>query len=234
MKKFILINLNKTETSETLALRNQERIRWGIFGVLVSLLFVANGFVWFIGLNYNSLIGQKNLEITQIKKEISLLREKGKNLSKQDIMTLAKLENNRFLWAENLQRLGEMTPEDMSLTELKYKKNKLSIKGIAATYSGQKAFEQVERFIHLLKSDSEFSNHFTRMRLMHHELINVRGQDIVSFELEAPLASIQPISKQIRKTKLAHKSSENAKNKTENNRDLNKQKSQQEGSNSES
>ena len=169
-----------------------------------------------------------------IKKEISLLREKGKNLSKQDIMTLAKLENNRFLWAENLERLGEMTPEDMSLTELKYKKNKLSIKGIAATYSGQKAFEQVERFIHLMKSDSEFSNHFTRMRLMHHELINVRGQDIVSFELEAPLASIQPISKQIRKTKLAHKSSENAKNKSENNRDLNKRKSQQEGSNSES
>ena len=38
-------------------------------------------------------------------------------------MTLAKLENNRFLWAENLERLGEMTPEDMSLTELKYKKN---------------------------------------------------------------------------------------------------------------
>ena len=74
MKKFILINLNKTETSESLALRNQERIRWGIFGVLVSCLLVANGFVWFIGLNYNSLIGQKNLEITQIKKEIRLLR----------------------------------------------------------------------------------------------------------------------------------------------------------------
>ena len=203
MKKLILINLNKRETSESLAIRNKERIRWSIFGLLVSLLFGVNGLTWYIGFNYNSLINQKNMEIGQIKEEISLLREKGKNLSKKDIMTLAKLENNRFLWAENLEKLGEMTPEDMSLTELQYKKKKLLIKGIATTYRGQKDFEQVERFIHVLKSNDEFSSHFTRLRLMHHALINVRGQDIVAFELEAPLATISPISKQIRNIKYA-------------------------------
>ena len=208
MKKLILINLNKRETSESLAIRNKERIRWSIFGLLVSLLFGVNGLTWYIGFNYNSLINQKNMEIGQIKEEISLLREKGKNLSKKDIMTLAKLENNRFLWAENLEKLGEMTPEDMSLTELQYKKKKLLIKGIATTYRGQKDFEQVERFIHVLKSNNEFSSHFTRLRLMHHSLINVRGQDIVAFELEAPLATIPPISKQIRNLKYA---SQNAK-----------------------
>ena len=203
MKKMILINLNKRETSESLAIRNKERIRWSIFGLLVSLLFGVNGLTWYIGFNYNSLINQKNMEIGQIKEEISLLREKGKNLSKKDIMTLAKLENNRFLWAENLEKLGEMTPEDMSLTELHYKKKKLLIKGIATTYRGQKDFEQVERFIHVLKSNNEFSSHFTRLRLMHHSLINVRGQDVVTFELEAPLATIVPISKQIRNIKYA-------------------------------
>ena len=127
MKKLILINLNKRESSESLTLRNKERIRWVLFGLMVSLLLGANGLGWFIGFNYNSLIHQKNMEIDQIKEEISLLREKGKNLSKQDIMTLANLENNRFLWAENLEKIGKMTPEDMSLTELQYKKNKLLI-----------------------------------------------------------------------------------------------------------
>ena len=208
MKKLILINLNKRETSESLAIRNKERIRWFLFGLLVSLLLGANSFALFIGFNYNSLINQKNMEIDQIKKETSRLREKGKNLSKQDIMTLANLENNRFLWAENLEKLGKMTPEDMSLTELHYKKNKLLIKGIATTYRGQKDFEQVERFIHVLKSNNDFSSHFTRLRLMNHSLINVRGQDIVAFELEAPLATIPPISKQIRNLKYA---SQNAK-----------------------
>ena len=206
MKKLILINLNKRETSESLAIRNKERIRWFIFGLLVSLLFGVNGLTWHIGFNYNRLINQKNMEIDQIREEISLLREKGKNLSKQDIMTLANLENNRFLWAENLEKLGEMTPEDMSLTELQYKKNKLLIKGIATTYRGQKDFEQVERFIHVLKSNDDFSNHFTRLRLMHHSLINVRGQDIVAFELEAPLATIPPISKQMQTIKFATQS----------------------------
>ncbi len=206
MNKLILINLNKQKTSESLAIRNKERIRWTLFSLIVSLLLIGNVIVFYIGFNYNNLIYQKNQEINQIKEEISRLREKGKNLSKQDILTLAKLENNRFLWAENLEKLGKMTPEDMSLTELKFKKNKFYIKGIATTYSGQKDFEQVERFIQLLKSNKDFSGHFTRLRLMNHELLNVRGQDIVAFELEAPLATIPPISQQMKKTKFAVKS----------------------------
>ena len=211
MNKLILINLNKQKTSESLAKRNKERIRWTLFGLIVSLLLVGNIIIFYIGFNYNNLIYQKNQEINQIKEEISRLREKGKNLSKQDIMTLAKLENNRFLWAENLEKLGEMTPEDMSLTELKFKKNKFYIKGIATTYSGQKDFEQVERFIHLLKSNKDFADHFTRLRLMNHELLNVRGQDIVAFELEAPLATIPSISQQMKKTKFVVKSKKSEK-----------------------
>jgi len=211
MNKLILINLNKQKTSESLAKRNKERIRWTLFGLIVSLLLVGNIIIFYIGFNYNNLIYQKNQEINQIKEEISRLREKGKNLSKQDIMTLAKLENNRFLWAENLEKLGEMTPEDMSLTELKFKKNKFYIKGIATTYSGQKDFEQVERFIHLLKSNKDFADHFTRLRLMNHELLNVRGQDIVAFELEAPLATIPSISQQMKKSKFVVKSKKSEK-----------------------
>lgn len=211
MNKLILINLNKQKTSESLAKRNKERIRWTLFSLIVSLLLVGNLIVFYIGFNYNNLIYQKNQEINQIKEEISRLREKGKNLSKQDIMTLAKLENNRFLWAENLEKLGEMTPEDMSLTELKFKKNKFYIKGIATTYSGQKDFEQVERFIHLLKSNKDFADHFTRLRLMNHELLNVRGQDIVAFELEAPLATIPSISQQMKKSKFVVKSKKSEK-----------------------
>ena len=41
---------------------------------------------------------------------------------------------------------------------------------------------------------------------MHHALINVRGQDIVAFELEAPLATISPISKQIQTIKFTAQS----------------------------
>jgi hypothetical protein len=126
------------------------------------------------------------------------LLKKGKNLSKQDILMLAKLENNRFMWADCLQRLGNMTFIDMSLTGLKFKKTKLLIQGIASTYKGKKEFEQIENFIHTLNSDRDFSSNFVRLKLKHHELLKIRNQEIVSFEIEATLKSVPHISKQVK------------------------------------
>ncbi len=152
-----------------------------------------------MGINYDKLLQRKKSEITQIRDEISQLLKKGKNLSKQDILMLAELENNRFMWADCLQRLGNMTFIDMSLTGLKFKKRKLLIQGIASTYKGKKEFEQIENFIHTLNSDRDFSSNFIRLKLKHHELLKVRGQEIVSFEIEASLKSVPHIYKQIRK-----------------------------------
>jgi len=111
---------------------------------------------------------------------------------------LAELENNRFMWADCLQRLGNMTFIDMALTGLKFKKTKLLIQGIASTYKGKKEFEQIENFIHTLNSDRDFSSNFVRLKLKNHELLKIRNQEIVSFEIEATLKSVPHISKQVK------------------------------------
>jgi hypothetical protein len=103
------------------------------------------------------------------------------------------------MWAECFQRLGKMTPDDMSITGLKFKRNKLVIKGIAVTYKGKKEFEQIENFVHTLKSDNIFSNQFMNLKLKNHELLTVRGQEIVSFEIEAPLKSTPSVQNLLRK-----------------------------------
>ena len=123
-QNFILINLNQVESDQSRSARFRENLRWSILTVLVLLLFGGNTLVWYMGINYDKLLHRKEKEIAQIRNEISQLLEKGKNLSKQDILMLAELENNRFMWAECLQRLGNMTFIDMSLTRLKFKKNK--------------------------------------------------------------------------------------------------------------
>lgn len=199
-QNFILINLNQVESDQSRSARFRENLRWSILTVLVLLLFGGNTLVWYMGINYDKLLHRKEKEITQIRNEISQLLEKGKNLSKQDILMLAELENNRFMWAECLQRLGNMTFIDMSLTGLKFKNNKLLIQGIASTYKGKKEFEQIENFIHTLNSDLDFSRNFVRLKLKHHELLKVRSQEIVSFEIEASLKSVPHISKQIKKS----------------------------------
>ena len=197
-QNFILINLNQMESDQSKSARFRENLRWSILTILVLLLFGGNVFVWYMGINYDDLLQRKKSEITQIRDEISQLLKKGKNLSKQDILMLAELENNRFMWADCLQRLGNMTFIDMSLTGLKFKKRKLLIQGIASTYKGKKEFEQIENFIHTLNSDRDFSSNFVRLKLKHHELLKVRNQEIVSFEIEATLKSVPHISKQVK------------------------------------
>ena len=197
-QNFILINLNQMESDQSRSARFRENLRWSILTILVLLLFGGNVFVWYMGINYDKLLQRKKSGITQIRDEISQLLKKGKNLSKQDILMLAELENNRFMWADCLQRLGNMTFIDMSLTGLKFKKTKLLIQGIASTYKGKKEFEQIENFIHTLNSDRDFSSNFVRLKLKHHELLKVRNQEIVSFEIEATLKSVPHISKQVK------------------------------------
>ena len=74
-----------------------------------------------ISSGYNRVIDQKKSEIQNLKGQIKQLQSRGKNLSKNDIMSFADLEQERFLWASNLELLGAMTPDDMAITGMRFK-----------------------------------------------------------------------------------------------------------------
>lgn len=188
MKKFITINLNQTETKEARVELWRERIRWGIFSLLVLFLLTGNISVWIVGQGYRDLITRKNGEITQVKEDISKLRRKGKHLSKADILALAELEEDRYIWAKYLEHLGQMTPDDMALTGLKYRNRKLIIDGIAVIYADEKQkFEIVYNFINTLQGHKKFSGNFSRIKFDQGSRKQVRGQDIYVFRIEATL-----------------------------------------------
>ena len=140
---------------------------------------------------------QKKNEITDVKKQIQDLQAKGKNLSKQDIMSFADLESGRTLWAKNFELLGKMTPDDMALTGLKFNKRnkKLYIEGISVVYKDEEEYEVVHDYINRMKRNSEFSNRFPKIKFRQGSLKKVRGQEIVHFEVEA---AIKPSSKKKR------------------------------------
>ena len=197
MKNFIKINLNKTDSKEVRTQRWKERARWTIFSVIILSLFTANIIIYFIGSSYTGLIVQKKNEITDVKKQIQDLQAKGKNLSKQDIMSFADLESGRTLWAKNFELLGKMTPDDMALTGLKFNKRnkKLYIEGISVVYKDEEEYEVVHDYINRMKRNSEFSNRFPKIKFRQGSLKKVRGQEIVHFEVEA---AIKPSSKKKR------------------------------------
>ena len=197
MKNFIKINLNKTDSKEARTQRWKERARWTIFSVIILSLFTSNIIIYFIGSGYSRLIVQKKNEITDVKKQIQDLQAKGKNLSKQDIMSFADLESGRTLWAKNFELLGKMTPDDMALTGLKFNKRnkKLYIEGISVVYKDEEEYEVVHDYINRMKRNSEFSNKFPKIKFRQGSLKKVRGQEIVHFEVEA---AIKPSSKKKR------------------------------------
>ncbi len=187
MKTYIKINLNKAESSEVLKERVLERTRWVVFGILIFSLVFINIRVLMIGVGYNSVINKKKNQIVQLENQIKQLQSKGKNLSKNDIMSFADLEQDRFLWARNMELLGKMTPDDMAITGMKFKRDKLTIKGIALTFEDRKDFEIIDEYVQTLRSNKEFSENFSRIKYVGHQKVNIRGQNIIRFEVIASI-----------------------------------------------
>ena len=207
--------MNQKESDQSRTARIREIMRWSVLTILIGLLFGGNVFIWYIGMNYNNLLNSKERDIKQIKHEISMLLEKGKNLSKQDIMTLARLENNRFMWAECFQRLGNMTPDDMSITGLKFKRNKLLIKGIASTYKGKKEFEQIDQhckkrkiqwFVSSWDIDSQISmrrfktkfNKVASAMLVHEKLLEIIAEEGKPTFISTGMSTMKEIEKAVK------------------------------------
>ena len=184
-KSYIIINLNKAESAETRQERIKEQVRWAIFGTLLFFLLAVNVRVWIISFGYDNIIDKKQTEISRLKDEINKLQSEGKNLSKDDILSFANLEQDRFLWARNLEKMGALTPDDIAITGLRYKRQKLIIKGIALTFEDRKDFEIIDEYVQTLRKNKEFSNNFSKIKYVGHNKVNVRGQDIIRFEIEA-------------------------------------------------
>ena len=187
MKTYITINLNKAESAETRKERIREQTRWAVFGILILFLLAMNVRVWMISRGYDRVIDQKRTEIEELAEQIKKLRSRGKNLSKNDIMSFADLEQDRFLWARNMELLGTMTPDDMAIIGMRFKRDKLTIKGIALTFEDRKDFEIIDEYVQTLRDNKEFSDNFIRIKYVGHQKVDIRGQKIIRFEIVASI-----------------------------------------------
>ena len=193
--KFILINLNQTVSRFQLEEEKAEKTRWIIFGSIVS--FFAILLVWFITINYsiNSLISNRQNTINKINRNIDVLKKEGQvELSKADIQSLHKLDNERIFWANKLLILSQITPVEMAITEIEYDKRKLIIAAITRL-NEEKEFEIVKSFIELLKTNEEFSKDFSSIQFLKSERTRVRGQENMIFKVEAKIKSKSKRSK---------------------------------------
>ena len=197
--KFILINLNQTISRFQLEEEKIEKSRWIIFGSIISLFVIL--MIWFAIINYsiNSLIFDRKETIEQLAEDIDKLKKEGQvELSKKDIESLYKLDNERIFWAKKLLILSEITPVEMAIIELEYDKRKLIIAAITRL-NEEKEFEIVKSFIGLLKNNEEFSKDFSSIQFLKSERTRVRGQENMIFKVVAKIKSKSNRSKSKRR-----------------------------------
>ena len=69
-----------------------------------------------------------------------------------------------------------MTPDDMTITGLRFKRQKMVINGIALTFEDRNDFEIIDEYLQTLKANKKFSDNFSRIKLEDYCRISIRGQ----------------------------------------------------------
>ena len=189
MVRCFTINLNKGEARAELAVRRQRRTQRIVMSVFV-LVFLAIG-----ALNLNnymeldSIVQEKQDKIAQIERQLEELQRSGQNVSKQDVLALAKLEQKRFLWTRRLEALAEIMPENMAITGLEFHNLDFTIKAISQIKKDQKEFDQVVAFMDMLKSTPFFYTDFDGIRFEKSSRISIEDQDILSMAIVCQVGS---------------------------------------------
>lgn len=198
------INLNK---GEDLA---EREMRWRKRREVITLSLLAIIALLLFGFNYqqykamNEITALKARTIREIDRQLDSLKRTGKNISKDDVMALAKLEKERVLWTKKLLAVGQLMPEDMALSYIEYKNNNLLIRFIGTVKSNQKEFDAVKEMIDRLRNSPLFFRDFADMRLREQHQAKVGEQDIMSFSI---LCTVQKETKSAKRATRAASSS---------------------------
>jgi hypothetical protein len=122
-----------------------------------------------------------------ITRQLDSLKKTGKNISKEDVLALAKLEKERVLWTKKFLSLGELLPEEMAVTYLEFKNNMLLMRFITTIKKDEKEFDKVKGLIDILRASPLFFRDFADIRLKEQHQTDIEEQTILSFSV---LASI--------------------------------------------
>jgi hypothetical protein len=181
MVKQFTINLNKGEGEALVRSRRQERRAYLVLALFVIVFAVLGGLTWAQNRAINDVISSREQKLQRIKFELDSLKREGTKVSKDDVLALAQLESERFLWARRMEKLSQIMPQGMALTGLDFQNKVFKIDCIAQVDTTRKEFEIISKFIELLKSAPEFRQGLYEIRFDQSLRKKVEDQDVLMF-----------------------------------------------------
>jgi Tfp pilus assembly protein PilN len=190
--KQFTINLNKGEGEAAVRARKREKRSLLWLAGFALVLLILSGFTWAQYGQLRAVVDIKQDQLAAIRHQLDSLRREGTNVSKEDVLALAKLEKQRFLWAKRLETLAQVLPDGMALTELKFEQGQLIIKIISQIKPEEKEFECVSRLMDILETTPEFAHDFRDIRFTQSNRHTIEDQEVldimVTCYLERPEA----------------------------------------------
>jgi len=180
MVKVFKINLNKYEGLAEREARWKKRREMLVISIFLIIFCVMSLYAFRNHQEMSKIISTKQKRIEQIEKRLTELAAAGKNISKSDVLTLARMEKDRFLWATKLKALADILPDDVALTMLDYNNRELTIKAISKIMADEKEFDKVSEFMNMLKTTPFFYREFSNIRFSESHRVRVEQQDILS------------------------------------------------------
>jgi Tfp pilus assembly protein PilN len=184
MVKQFTINLNKGEGEAVLKGRKQERRAYLVLALFAVVFLILGGLTWAQNQAMNDVIHMRQAKLDRIKFELDSLKREGTKVSKDDVMALARLEQDRFLWSHRLEKLAEIMPPNMALTGIDFQNKTFKINAIAQIDTAQKEFDIISKFIELLKGTPEFRQGLYGIQFDQSTRKKIEDQEILIFTVK--------------------------------------------------
>ena len=179
---YFQINLNKRD--ERTKIQERKR-RTYIINVLLIIVVIIAIFGYHVYQTYllDKMIEQRKKTISQLTDQIAALEQQADFVGKDDVLALQELVDERIMWSKKFATLSEITPENMTITNVFYYNKRLRIEGLSKIIPGEREFDRVVNFMDRIKSNPEFNNDIVEVMFEESNRTQVRQQNLLSFAI---------------------------------------------------
>jgi hypothetical protein len=178
---YFRINLNKLEDKDLVVrrMRAELGLYLGLTSLIVAFLLAAMA----IHGRLSGKAAEFKRIIADLNGQINALRQDENFVSEQEVYALDRLDGARVFWTRKLESLANLTGDKIALTEIKYERGALSVRGVARVNKTVNNFDLVSDFIERIKAEPGFTKDFRKIDFRSSNRVDFMEQDLLNFEI---------------------------------------------------
>lgn len=180
---YFKINLNKYGEMRLQAEREKKIFINSIVTFAVGFIIIIAVWIYINGM-MKTRVESRQRYYTELQKELASYETSEDYLSSRDLDKLAETFNNRIFWAKKMIALSNEIDEKLAVRKFTYANGVLTLNGITEVDKSVKELDLIQSFIDRLKSNSEISNDFPRIKSGSITRQVVKDTDILEFVIE--------------------------------------------------